>query len=340
MKLQPTEYMYGSARVRAMENNIVGRERLGVLVDAKTTDEAMAKLAEYGIAPDKQDAMSVSGEERSKAREDMLLSVLKSAYDTVSSVCPDPSVFTWLRYPYDCNNIKAAIKCFIRNIDPSDMLFDFGSVPADKVKECVSTGDYTVLPKNMAAAAIEAREEFAKTKDPRCIDTVLDKACYADMLENAAMSDDLFVDWVKAKIDLTNIMITLRIIRMRSGVVGRMMLESVCLDGGSFDKDFFLGIYDGGEDALWDALFVTEYASLATAASESDGSLATLERSADDLWMQKIKDAKWMPFGAPVLAAFLVGHEYEVKNIRMILAAKDAGLSSEIIRGRLRESYV
>jgi vacuolar-type H+-ATPase subunit C/Vma6 len=41
-----------------------------------------------------------------------------------------------------------------------------------------------------------------------------------------------------------------------------------------------------------------------------------------------------------VLAAYLVATEYEVKNIRVILASKDAGLSGDVIFERLRESYV
>ena len=38
-KLQPTEYMYASARIRSLENRLVGRERMEVLLEARTSEE-------------------------------------------------------------------------------------------------------------------------------------------------------------------------------------------------------------------------------------------------------------------------------------------------------------
>ena len=45
-------------------------------------------------------------------------------------------------------------------------------------------------------------------------------------------------------------------------------------------------------------------------------------------------------FGAAVVGGYLVGCETSVKNIRIILAAKDAGLAPDVIRERIRVSYV
>ena len=154
-KLQPTEYMYASARIRSLENRIVGREKLESLIEARSTEDAMARLAEYGITPTDVEtygsAVSV-GEARSRAREAMLLTLLREAFSEAEQAVPDPSVFRYLRYPYDCNNIKAAIKCAIRGIDAGDMLFDFGTVPADKLEDMIREGNYEALPPALAAA--------------------------------------------------------------------------------------------------------------------------------------------------------------------------------------------
>ena len=57
--------------------------------------------------------------------------------------------------------------------------------------------------------------------------------------------------------------------------------------------------------------------------------------------MEKLlKEAKYINFGAGVLAAFYYAREYEVKNIRIILAGKRAGQDSDTIRERMRDSYV
>ena len=71
-KLQPTEYMYASARMRAMENRLIGRERIELLVEARSSDEVMDKLAEFGLAPTETDgdpAALPAGEAQSRARE-------------------------------------------------------------------------------------------------------------------------------------------------------------------------------------------------------------------------------------------------------------------------------
>ena len=65
-----------------------------------------------------------------------------------------------------------------------------------------------------------------------------------------------------------------------------------------------------------------------------------MEKAADDLYMERIRKDVKIPFGAPVVAGYLVGWETAVKNIRIILAAKDAELGSAVIRERIRLSYV
>ena len=212
-KLQPTEYTYASARIRSLENRIVGRERMEILMESRSVEEVLDRLAEYGYVTAEEDATVTSGKVASATREAMLLAALREAFDEVEQAVPDPDLFRYLRYPYDCNNIKAAIKCSIRGIPAKDLLFDFGTVSADRVETLLREGKYEDFPPAMAAAIPVAKDVFDRTADPRRIDTVLDKACYADMLAAAeGTGDETLLSWVKAKIDLTNILTTLRIL--------------------------------------------------------------------------------------------------------------------------------
>ena len=340
-KLQPTEYTYASARIRALENRMVGRERMEQLVEARTSDEVMDRLAEYGLTPpDSEPDVSALGEARSAAREGMLLAVLRKAYDEVESSVPDPAVFRYFRYPYDCNNLKAAIKCGIRGISAADMLFDFGTVPADEVEELVREGKHERFPAAMASAIPVAKEAYDKTGDPRRIDTILDRACYEDMMAAAtATGEATLLGWLRARIDLTNILITLRILRMNMATVGGGFLKESLLPGGTLRTDFFDFAYDTGEERLWGALKRTPYEKLARGEGQSR-SLSSVEKDADDLYMEQVRKDARVPFGAPVVGGYLVGWEVAVKNIRIILAAKDAELNSAVIRERIRLNYV
>ena len=328
------DYLFSSARIRTLESQLVTRARTEELLEAKSLAEAFDRLREYGIDP-------VTDENGKPLREDTLLSILRKSYLTVEEMLPDDAALVLWRYPYDCNNIKAAIKGFARKIDPRTMMFDFGTVDIDSVIRMTETGCFDGLPTHMKAVAVSATEEYAKTKDPQVIDLMLDAACYADMLEAATRSGVAFaVQLVRMKIDLTNLLICVRILRMKSGEMGRLLLENALIAGGLISFADLKAWFSVGEDFLWDRLYYSEYDALASAVSASDGSLTAVERCLDNEWMRQIRSVKFVSYGAEVAIAFLQAHEYEVRNLRIILSGKEAGLATETLRERIRDSYV
>ena len=68
--------------------------------------------------------------------------------------------------------------------------------------------------------------------------------------------------------------------------------------------------------------------------------LSLVERAADDCYMAMVRADARIPFGAAVAGGYLVGCETAVKNLRILLAAKDAGLPVDTLRERMRVSYV
>ncbi len=339
-----TEYMYASARLRALEGRLVGRERLARLTECRSSEEVMTRLAEFGITPPEASADTPAltpAVAQSRAREAMLLALLRDAYAEVEAAVPDPAPFRAYRYPYDCNNLKAAIKCAIRECAADGMLFDFGTVPADRVETILREGkELSLFPPAMAAAVPAAQEAYGATGDPRRIDAILDRACYADMLATlSTLGDPTLIGWLRAKIDLVNIISTLRVLRMGQGDAGRAFLLDSLLPGGTLEADFFTTAYDGGEAALLESLSSTPYARLAHIEGEAPA-LRRIEQVADDLWMELVRDGARAPFGAAVAGGYLVGCETAVRNLRILLAAKDAGLPDERLRERLRMSYV
>jgi len=328
------DYLYGSAHVRALENAIIGRDRIARLTEVKDVSEAYAFLAEAGVTVYRD-------EEGKPLREETLLGILKGAYQTVEELAPDDSVLRLWRYPYDCNNVKAAIKAFIRGIDPTSMMFDFGCVDTDAVMRMVQTGNFADLPEAMRVAASEAVDAYARTKNPQWVDLILDRACYADMLAAAQDSGNAYVlRLVVAKIDLVNLMIAVRILRMNSGVAGKALLEDAFIPGGTLAYPFIQVLFDSSEDALWTKLQSTAYGTIANRVAQGDRALAAVERTVDDYWMEMVRETKFIPVGLEVMVSFLLAHEYEVKNLRIVLAGKDAGIASATIRERIRDSYV
>ncbi len=332
-----TEYMYASSRIHALERYMVGRSRMETLTDCRTVEDALSKLAEYGLTLPASDGAEPVGP---ALWEDMLLAALKRAYAEVEEAAPNAAPFRAFRYPYDCNNLKVAVKCAVRGIPTDGLLFDFGTVPADAVETAVREGkESEFYPPAMAAAVSAAREGYAATSDPRAIDAVLDKACYADMLATlSTLGDPAVTGWLQAKIDLCNIAICLRILRMGRGAAGEAFLSDTLLPGGTLSAQFFLDAYPAGESGLFSALIPTAYTRLCRLGEAP--SLSLVEKTADDLWMERVKADAHIPFGATVVAGYLIGWETSVKNIRILLAAKAGGLSQDRLRERIRLSYV
>ncbi len=331
---QQTAYMYASSRVRALENGIVGKDRIEQLLGVASMDEAYARLSEFGVE-------IVKDADGCVLEEQTLQGILARALGALIESVPAPELFDFLRYPYDCHNIKAAIKSYLRGLSPAAMLSPLGTVDAGTVAKMPIEDDFSRLPEAMAKGAPLAMQAYAKTANPRQIDLILDKACYADMLSCAKKSGEPFhLQMVQAKIDLTNLMICLRLVRIRAGEQGELLLDRALLDGGILEKAALMRAYGEGEVALIGCLVGTVYDKFALSLREQGGTAAAAERLVDDYLMELVRTVKYTTFGAPVLSAYFYAQEYAVRNIRIVLAAKRAGLAAETIRERIRTSYV
>lgn len=324
-----TDYLYATGRLRALEKTLLSNDRLMQLLETKNDAELTERLREAGLeAPDGD-------------WEGVLSARLQGAYAEIKSLCgSDEALRLWL-YPYDCNNVKAAMKGFIRGIDPHSMTVEFGSVSADAVIGMVEKNDYSSLSPEMRKAAPRAMKEYSKTKNPQVIDLIMDAACYADMLSDARVSKvKLALKLVQIKIDLTNILTCVRILRMNSGELGKLLLRNSIIEGGTLSPETVKSYFEGGEEFLWNTLRQTEYASFAYAFGAKEASLTSVEREADNFLMDEVRSVKYVSFGPEIPMAYLLAYEYEVRNLRIVIAGKRAALDTKVIRERIRRGYV
>ena len=70
------------------------------------------------------------------------------------------------------------------------------------------------------------------------------------------------------------------------------------------------------------------------------GAQTAFEKACDDAVTAYLTQGKKVAFGEHPLIGYLYARESELTAIRIILTGKMAGLPAEVIRERLRESYV
>ena len=326
IKIKDSDYLYAGARIRALENGIVGAERLSLMAHAKDETDLERMLEDAGV----------SGEEGYDIGIDARLS---EAFDFVKSTSGS-DVFDVLRYKYDAHNLKSAIKSYLRGSNAGHLFVSLGTVDPSGIEVMVKERDFSAFPKEMAEAAVEALDDYAKQGDPQKIDTLIDKACYHAILRELSDYEFPFLsDMISVKIDLTNILTTVRLLRMKSNYVNSAFLSENLIEGGKISCDRLVSIFEKDEEELFRFLSSGEYYSLAQYGAGCP--LSMLERACDDEYMRFVCDnTKYVSYGACILAAYLTAREYEAMNLRILLASKRAALPAERITERLRMSYV
>lgn len=319
-------YPFAVAVVRSKENNLVTKDKLMQMAEAPTAEDALRILSESGygtLAP---------GEIHDF--EKLLSAQLSDAYKSLAGLIPDDKLVDIFLYKNDYHNIKVLIKQTISGIDGSAYLIDGGTVSLDTLKAAFEERKFTDLPDLDIAAVNEAMEEYAKTKDGRYIDLILDRACFKTMAEAAQKSkNDYVIGYVERLADVTNIKTFIRIKRRGKNF---KIFEDAYVSGGSLDLETFAEAYesDNPEAVLtgrgYDQVckdFMTE-------------SFTKFEKNCDDFIMSYVKDARYKSLTPEPIVGYIIGKETEIKCVRIIMTCKLNNIDTETIKERVRESYV
>jgi len=333
-KIKDTDYLFSTARVRSVEKYMLTRERAEKMIDAKTTLDSLRVLNDinYGNGSEITDPNNY---------EKLLSEEHKKTYDFISSIAPELDYFNMFLYPYDYHNLKVIMKSEYLAFDSSDILVDTGSIDLKTLKYAVKERDFSLLTESMGEALNEVIETFPKTNDPQQIDIIFDKYCYEEMLNSAKETkNDFIINYVKLQIDAINIKTYVRLKKMNKSWD---FFTKVFISGGSISEQTFIKNYDDPFEKFADNLSAYGFKDLfleGTDALSETGKFTTMEKLLDNKLVDYIKSAKYVPFGIEPLAGYLIAKDNEIKIARIILAGKLAGISPELIRERLRETYV
>lgn len=332
-KIKDTDYLFSTARVRSVEKNMLTGERAEKMIDAKTTEDALRVLDDcyYGSG----DAINVDD------YEILLTEEHKKTYDFITSIAPELDYFKMFLYPYDYHNLKVIMKSEYLGIDASNTLINTGSIDVKILKYSVKERDFLALTENMGNALKEIIEDFPKTNDPQIIDIILDKYCYDEMLKSAKSTNNQFIiDYVRMQIDAINIKSYVRLKKMNKSWD---FFTKIFLDGGKIYEQIFIKNFDDPFDKFAENLLAYDFKEVfieGTEALQETNKFTILEKLLDNKIIEHIKYAKYVPFGIEPLVGYLIGKDNEIKIARIILAGKTAGISPELIKERLRETYV
>lgn len=325
------DYLVVSARIRAMENQLLTRGRMEQLLEARGDEEVEKLLQECGYPQ-----LDAAHPERMDAA---LAAARQALWEDLASSVPDPRYLDIFKIKYDYHNGKAVLKAAAMGTDPTPMLLDAGRVPAEEVKGAILEGNLERLPPRLAEGVAEAKEVLDTTRDPQLCDTVLDRWCYANMTAVAGETGSQFLQgYVKIQIDAINLRTLVRALRMGKNPD---FLRGILFEGGEIDQEAILKTAASGGGGLAELYAPTL---LAGAAEEGasvlrGGALTAFEKKCDDGVTDYLAGAQLIPFGEGPLVSYLAARETEYTNLRILLLGRSAGLAPDVIRSRLRESF-
>lgn len=330
-KIRDIDYLFLSTRIKSMERNLLNHERMERMLEARSNEDAVKVLTECGYPELAEVTADALDEALEAQRRDMMNDLGLSA--------PDRNVVDVFKVRYDYHNAKVLLKAEAMNTDAQRLLLDTGRVPVKELEEKVHANDLRGLPGILQSAVAEAREVLGTTNDPQLADFTLDRAFYQDMAEMARKADSAFLQgYVRISIDAANLRSVVRTLRMGKGAE---FLKGVLFGGGNIDVNRILNAVTSGGSL--EELFATS--ALRDAAEEAGkvqngGGLTKFEKLTDDAVNAYLAGAKYVAFGEAPLIGYIAAKENELTAVRIIMSGRMAGLDTDTIRERLRESYV
>ncbi len=329
-KFKDTDYLYATARLRCLENQMLGSRELQKMIDARTMEEAFKVLGEAGIG------LNHSPEDY----EQGLTESLKESYRLVEQLSPQKGIAELFRYRYDGHNLKAIIKSRLVEGGYDQICVDLGNLPPQELAGLLERGDMDGLHPLIGRAALEAQEALAKTSDPQLVDIIIDRGVLEAMGRRAAEYDSEFLNrLVTAQIDIANIRAAVRLQRMGKDA---FFLRRVLAEGGRVETSRLIEAFGRGLDEILALLASSDYHTAlepAYDALRAGGGLTAFERLCDNCILGLLAKSKLIAFGIEPLISYLYGKESEIKAARIVLASKAAGVSAQQITERLRDAY-
>lgn len=333
--MEPLKFTAVIPRIKVLETRLLDKAKLDRIIDSNSPQEAIKILGETEYAN------VMTNVNRAEDYEEMLSSELKRVFNMLYDMCPEKSAVDVMTIKYDYHNLKVLIKGKLLNKDLDNLLIPVGKVDVSKLKYAIDNQYYRDFNPIMRKAIEYALEAFDSNKDPQEIDIILDNYMFEEMKAIAKNLNDKFLNkYITTLVDLTNIKTLLRVKKIHKG---REFLQRVLIKGGSIDNDKILALLTDSPENISNKLAYTQYSEILKLGVESyakTGSVTLMEKLCDNYIMNLMRDAKFATSGIEPILAYMYAKETEIKLIRIIMVGKLNNIAAEVIRERLRDSYV
>ena len=323
--MNDTKYAYAVANVRAKEPELLTKSFMEQLADANTFDDARRALLDKGF----------SGFEKTSDASVALGDYMVKTWDFLQDILPEKDALDFLVVKNDFHNLKAVVKGMVSGNEGTKYCIKPCILDVDFLNEKINEKDFEALPRWMAKTAENAYELLTSTMDGQMFDMFVDVASMRTMIDFSKRAESqLAEDIAELFAALTDIKIAVRIAGTTKGI---SFVDNAFCKCAALDIDDLKKAVLKGKEEVASYIQTTEYAGLYESILKSS---ADLERECDNIFMERLDEAKSISFGPEPLICYYYARETEWKLLRIIVSGKYTDLPKESIAERMRELYV
>jgi V/A-type H+-transporting ATPase subunit C len=321
----PKRYGFAVGRVRVLETRLLNRSTYERLLDAHSFREQMRILSEttYGAC--------LEGATTAEEVEAGLDASLRDLYsDFLEQANLPDDVVRYFRLMHDFENLRGRLKAEVLGIEPSELLGELGSVPAEAF-----AGSTEDLPADMRLAERNVRMRAGGedgTLDADLIDPAVDAEMHRMLAEVACESGSEYLcDMAKLRIDLGNLK---ALVRARVRNLPVQQAEKLFVAGGTVNPNRFVEGYRQPLEEI--ARQIAERPGMRGIDPESIVDPARLDLVIDTAVERQLAEARRMPVGPEPVVSYVASRKVEISMVRMLLVGKLAGVDTDTLRARVR----
>ncbi|MBR3056498.1 MAG: V-type ATPase subunit [Clostridiales bacterium] len=322
-----SKYAYSVSGAHVYEKSFFTKSDMDKLLTALSYDAVVTMLADRGwpMPDDTRDSGKILDNE------------MKRAWSWVKESAPDPNIFSVLILRNDYHNLKAGIKCLLSDFDVDSHFVTPSNIDPQLMKEAIETHDFGKLPEPFSSLGPEVYDLLVRTGDGQLADIDIDRKCLDEISKAAkATGVDLLKEEMEIYTATTNIKTAFRAIKTGKDAD---FLERALSNGCTTVSKEKLVACANSEKKMEDLLSYLDSTPYSSGTKYLSSSPADFEKWVDDKMISLLLPTRHSPLGPEPLIGFYLGKEAEVRNVRIIMAAKQNDLPLDVVAKRLRRLY-
>lgn len=322
--MRDTDYAFCVAAIRAKESELLTSVFYNKLVEAEDFKQCIALLKSVGWL---------------ETEDISIQSVIKSQQDDlwrfISSSVPNKNDLKHLCVLNDFFNLKVAVKCIFSKENAESFYVNPTTLDLKLLNKAAEKNDYSLLSDGfISSTALSAYEIACKTENGQNAEAVIDSAAI-EMLKKHSENKGkgVYSDICAFIADTTNIKTAFRCCLTGKNKYFTDLAIPSCF---KLDRSRLIEASLDGLEALESYLSGTAYA-YGAALYVTD--TVMYDKWCDDGIIEIARESKYTAFGFDPVCSYYYAKNSEIKTVRMILSAKQAGVPQEVIKERVRIAY-